>query len=88
MRIGLIYPSRNRKKTYSSTISGLNEFFETNEYLPSFSLPSLSLLTIAGCTPEDFEVKLIDERVSQVNYDEPFDLVGISIMTEQALTGC
>jgi radical SAM superfamily enzyme YgiQ (UPF0313 family) len=87
MRIGLIYPSRNRKKTYSSAISGLNQFFETNEYLPSFSLPSLSLLTIAGCTPNDVEVKLIDERVSQVNYDQGFDLVGISIMTEQALRG-
>jgi hypothetical protein len=56
MRIGLIYPSRNRKKTYSSAISGLNQFFETNEYLPSFSLPSLSLLTIAGCTPDDGEL--------------------------------
>ena len=87
MKIGLIYPSRSQKTTYSSFNPELQEFFDSNQYLPTFFLPSLSLLTIAACTPSDFEVKLIDERTSSVNFEEHFDIVGISIMTEQALRG-
>ncbi|MHA1381614.1 MAG: B12-binding domain-containing radical SAM protein [Candidatus Helarchaeota archaeon] len=87
MKIGLIYPSRSKKATYSSGYKQLQKFFDTNEYLPTFYLPSLSLLTIAACTPPDIEVIIIDERASTINFEEKFDLVGISIMTEQALRG-
>lgn len=87
MKVGLIYPSRSRKATYSSTNQHLQSFFETNNYVPVFYLPSLSLLTIAACTPPDVEVKLIDERVDQIDFAEHFDIVGISIITEQALRG-
>jgi len=87
MKIGLIYPSRSRKRTYSSSYPPLQAFFDTNGYVPSFYLPSLSLLTIAACTPPDEEIKLIDERVSPIDFDEPFDIVGISILTEQARRG-
>jgi radical SAM superfamily enzyme YgiQ (UPF0313 family) len=87
LKIGLIYPSRSRKATYSSFNPELQKFFDTNQYLPTFFLPSLSLLTIAACTPSDFEVNLIDERTTSINFEEHFDIVGISIMTEQALRG-
>ena len=87
MKIGLIYPSRSRKATYSSANPQLQEFFDTNNYVPTFYLPSLSLLTIAACTPPDVEVRLIDERVTQIDFEEHFDIVGISIITEQALRG-
>ena len=87
MKIGLIYPSRSRKKTYSCAYPPLQGFFETNPYVPSFILPSLSLLTIASCTPSKEHVRLIDERISPIDFDEPFDIVGISIMTEQARRG-
>jgi radical SAM superfamily enzyme YgiQ (UPF0313 family) len=87
MKIGLIYPSRSRKRTYSSSYPPLQNFFDTNYYVPSFYLPSLSLLTIAACTPPEEEIKLIDERVSPIDFDEPFDIVGISILTEQARRG-
>lgn len=87
MKIGLIYPSRSRKRTYSSSYAPLQYFFDTNYYVPSFYLPSLSLLTIAACTPPEEEIKLIDERVSPIDFDEPFDIVGISILTEQARRG-
>jgi len=87
MKISLIFPSRSRRSTYSSSNSKLQGFFDVNQYVPSFYLPSLSLLTIAACTPEDIEVRLIDERVTRVDFEEQVDLVGISMMTEQALRG-
>jgi radical SAM superfamily enzyme YgiQ (UPF0313 family) len=87
MKISLIFPSRSRKSTYSSSNSKLQELFDANPYVPAFYLPSLSLLAIAACTPEDIEVKLVDERVAPIDFEEQVDLVGISIMTEQALRG-
>lgn len=87
MKVGLIYPSRSRKRTYSSSNPRLQNFFDTNAYVPVFYLPSLSLLTIAACTPRDIEIRLIDERTDHIDFDERFDIVGISIMTEQARRG-
>jgi radical SAM superfamily enzyme YgiQ (UPF0313 family) len=87
MKLGLIYPSKSQKSTYSSSNAELQKFFDTNTYIPQFYLPSLSLLTIAGCSPPDAELKLIDERVDEINFDEHFDIVGISVMIEQAIRG-
>ena len=83
----MIYPSRTRSRTYSSSQPQLQHFFETNPYVPSFYLPSLSLLTIAACTPPQEDVRLIDERIATIDFDEEFDIVGITIMTEQARRG-
>lgn len=47
----------------------------------SIWFPKLSLPVIAAYTPEGWDVKLIDESVQDINFDEPCDLVGISIMT-------
>ncbi len=87
MKIGLIYPSNRQSHTYKSGNTKLQKLFDTNPYIPTFFLPSLSLLTIAASTPADFEVKLIDERIDKIDFDEHFDVVGISIMTEQARRG-
>ena len=45
------------------------------------TLPPLSLLYIAGLTPKEHEVKIVDECVQKVDFDEPVDLVGITSMT-------
>lgn len=37
----------------------------------------LSLATVAALTPSDFEVRIVDEDVEEVDFDEPFDIVGI-----------
>ena len=37
----------------------------------------LSLATIASLTPSEFEVKIIDEDVEEVDFNESFDIVGI-----------
>ena len=36
---------------------------------------------IAAYTPPDWDVKLVDEAVQTIDFDEPCDMVGISVMT-------
>ncbi|HKT35743.1 MAG TPA: radical SAM protein [Nitrospira sp.] len=43
--------------------------------------PKLSLPTIAAYTPESWDVDLVDEAVEDINFDDPCDMVGLSIMT-------
>jgi radical SAM superfamily enzyme YgiQ (UPF0313 family) len=45
------------------------------------SLLDLGILTVAGCTPERFEVSIQDEYLAPVDYDEPCDLVALSAKT-------
>jgi radical SAM superfamily enzyme YgiQ (UPF0313 family) len=41
----------------------------------------LGLPTVAALTPAEHDVVLIDERVQDIDYDEPVDLVGLTAMT-------
>lgn len=43
--------------------------------------PKLSLPVIAAHTPPGWDVKLVDEAVQDIDFDEPCDLVGLSVMT-------
>lgn len=43
--------------------------------------PKLSLPTIAAYTPESWDVDLVDEAVEDIDFDDPCEMVGISIMT-------
>ncbi|WP_447985316.1 B12-binding domain-containing radical SAM protein [Nitrospira sp. Nam74] len=43
--------------------------------------PKLSLPVIAAYTPADWHVVLLDEAVQDIDFDQPCDLVGLSIMT-------
>jgi len=52
-----------------------------------FRFPYLSVTTIAGLTPEDIDVVIIDENVEEINFDDDVDLVGISIITPLAKRG-
>ncbi len=51
----------------------------------SFKFPSLSLVTLAACTPPEIEVSITDENVEQIDFDDPVDLVGITVMTPLAV---
>lgn len=46
---------------------------------------SNGLMIVAALTPDAFEVRLIDETIEPIHFDEPFDLIGISAMTQQSL---
>jgi len=65
MRIALIHPNIGRK--------GDSLFVDGARMEP------LGLAVLAGLTPDGVEVRLFDDRVEPIPYDEPFDLVAISV---------
>lgn len=50
----------------------------------SYELQPLTLATLAGLTPADIEIKLIDDRFEEVDFEEATDLVGITVKTHTA----
>ncbi|MHB0975879.1 MAG: B12-binding domain-containing radical SAM protein [Candidatus Aquicultorales bacterium] len=44
----------------------------------------LSLLTIAALTPREHDIKVVDENVRPIDFDEPVDMVGITSFTSHA----
>lgn len=49
-----------------------------------FRFSMLSLLSVAAETPGDAEVRIVDEQIMEIPWNEPFDLVGITTMTAAA----
>ncbi len=43
--------------------------------------PPLGLLTVAGLTPKEHEVRLVDEAIEDIDFKAPADLVGITCNT-------
>src|SRR3989304_4262527 len=41
-------------------------------------MPPLALATVSALTPPDYEVTIVDEAVTPIDYDVPCDLVGIT----------
>jgi len=68
MKILLISPSKSPN-------------FKKPKYL---LIPQLSLHLLAGLTPPEYDVKIIEEEIEDINLDEECDLVGISCMTSNA----
>ena len=75
MRILLIAPA-------SGCWRGLGKKLVFNGKTFRFSM--LSLLSVAALTPSHHSIALIDEQVDDIPWDEPFDLVGITVMTATA----
>lgn len=69
MKVTLIHPRWGRR--------GL-------QYASFFRLPPLGLFQLASLTPKSWEVKIVDENIQPIDYNEPTDLVGISAMTPLA----
>lgn len=40
----------------------------------------LALPTLKALTPDDIEVKIIDENIEPLNFDESYDLIGVTVM--------
>lgn len=47
-------------------------------------LPQLSLAILAGLTPPEHEVEIVEEPWDTINFDKSYDLVGITTMTATA----
>ena len=61
------------------------EMFQRNrERLKPWLAPPLNLLTIAALTPDEIEVKVIDEHYENIDFNQNYDLVGLTAMTQQA----
>lgn len=53
----------------------------------TYVVPPLSLAIIAALTPKDVEVSIVDENIEEIDFDEPADLVGITITSITAPRG-
>ncbi len=71
MKILLIMPHPNPKRSF----------------LSKFQYPCLTLQQIAGITPREHDVKIIDERYEKIRFNKNYDLVGISCLTYNSLRG-
>jgi radical SAM superfamily enzyme YgiQ (UPF0313 family) len=70
MRLTLIHPCIGRR-------SG-------QRYLRSWEMEPLPPATIAGLTPPDVDIRFYDDRMERIPYDEPTDLVALSVETYTA----
>ena len=57
---------------------------ESGPYVDEGRMEPLNLGVLAALTPPDVEVKLYDDRMEPIPYDEPTDLVGITTETYNA----
>src|SRR5437763_11734851 len=71
MRLTLIYPSVGRK--------------ENKPYVRAWQMQPLSMALLAGLTPPEVEVRFYDDRMEEIPFDEPTDLVALSVETFTAL---
>ncbi len=53
-------------------------------YIGSWQMEPLPAATVAGLTPSDVDVRFYDDRLEAIPYDEPTDLVAISVETYTA----
>lgn len=85
MKVNLIFPSvpdiidlMNAPTLLASVVRRVFGWGKTD------FLPPLSLLMLGAVTPPDIEVKIVDERIEKLDYDELVDLVGITVVTRSA----
>lgn len=86
----LIQPARQTQETKGGTRRRLllvdpyprnNPYHLTAAERRAVWFPKLSLPTIAAYTPESWDVDLVDEAVTDIDFDHPCEMVGLSIMT-------
>ncbi len=72
-RVTFIYPSIGR--------------FPDTRYVRSWQMQPLGIAVLAALTPLDWQKDFYDDRLEQIDYDKPTDLVAISIETYTARRG-
>lgn len=71
MRLTLVHPCVGR-------------YAGDRSYIRSWQMEPLPVATIAGLTPPEIERRFYDDRLEDIPYDEPTDLVAISVETYTA----
>ena len=85
MKILLVNPSCSNssgRDLYSAHITGPLFTMQPNTKM-TLGLP-LALPTLAACTPAEFDLKILDEEIETIDFDEPVDIVAITAMTFKA----
>jgi radical SAM superfamily enzyme YgiQ (UPF0313 family) len=67
MRLTLIYPSVGRKPG--------------RPYVRAWQMEPLSMAVLASLTPAEVEIRFYDDRLEEIPFDEPTDLVAMSVET-------
>jgi radical SAM superfamily enzyme YgiQ (UPF0313 family) len=70
MRLTIIHPCIGRKPG--------------QKYIRTWQMEPLPAATLAGLTPSDVDVRFYDDRMERIPFDEPTDLVAISVETYTA----
>lgn len=80
LKIKLIAP----RETEMLYFQNLQVFYEFYGPPVKAATPPLALPLLAALTPPDVDIEIIDENVSEIDFDDPVDLVGITGMTAMA----
>ncbi len=72
------------KITFVTPHVGRKDPANLKEYVRTWQMGNLPVATLYGLTPKDVEVCFYDERVEFINFDDPTDLVAITIETYNA----
>lgn len=83
MKIGFIEP------VYEDSLIAFNPhirsvFEKRRKYLPVWNSPDLGMLTAAALVPNEWEIKYMNKRPGEIDYNERFDIVAAGGMTSQA----
>lgn len=78
MKIALIAPSVKFVSEYAPLNDLLSADISRGYRWPEFNL---TLLTIAGMTPGDYEIDVIDEIYKNIDFEKKYDIVALTAMT-------
>src|SRR5215471_857289 len=70
MRLTIVHPCIGRRPGQS--------------YIRTWQMEPLPAATLAGLTPDDVELRFYDDRMERIPFDEPTDLVALSVETYTA----
>ena len=70
MRLTLIFPAIGRRRG--------------KPYLRLWQMEPLSIAMLAALTPRDIELRFYDDRIENIPFDEPTDLVAMTVETYTA----
>ncbi|MFX0136746.1 MAG: B12-binding domain-containing radical SAM protein [Candidatus Hodarchaeota archaeon] len=81
MKIIMIYPRWKRLLEGQDIIHE----GEPGYFISSYKMAGLALPILAALTPNDIELKIIDDFIEPIDFEEPVDLVAITAFTPQAI---
>ena len=84
MKIAFISPKGGFFENYKNNQEVWKDISNIPFWRNFYSGFSTGLLIMAAITPESFKLKLIDENFDRIDFNEDFDLVAITGMTQQA----